>query len=179
MSIVRRNDGKFQVWVSIQDGTEDCGCYNTLYEARQAFLDGENVLNHRQWTFKDVEDVTYSLEPLGHKGWQVIWNLGALSMDSKIFYSEEALHDWLELHHNDYDGSLELENGLIADEVFIVVVEISQREQYTFQRYMENNLGHLVRSKDEIKSELEELKKKQARLEKLLEATNLPKKKRY
>lgn len=43
--ILVRDDGKFEVFVHIQDGTENCGVYDTEDQAREAWAEAQETLN--------------------------------------------------------------------------------------------------------------------------------------
>lgn len=47
--ILLRADGKYEVFVMIQDGTENCGVYNTEQEARAEWVEAQWGLNHNRF----------------------------------------------------------------------------------------------------------------------------------
>jgi len=52
-------DGKFHVKVQIQDGIEDCGTYHGEQKAKEAWVQGMNVMNHAEVEVKDAPETIY------------------------------------------------------------------------------------------------------------------------
>jgi cold shock CspA family protein len=57
--ILLRDDGNYEVFVHIQDGTENCGVFSTENEAREVWASSQEALNGRRRDPQDVGLVTF------------------------------------------------------------------------------------------------------------------------
>jgi len=56
-------DGKYHVYVNIQDGTESCGSYDRLDVAQKEWIEAQKALNNNDFTVKDAPKPVY-VEPM-------------------------------------------------------------------------------------------------------------------
>ncbi len=61
--IVRELDGKYHVWVQIQDGTEFCGSFDTEDEAAAEFQSSQKILNGNKLGYIRTPSTQYRKAP--------------------------------------------------------------------------------------------------------------------
>lgn len=46
--VLKLEDGTYEVWCHVQDGSDHCGVYKTLAKARREWAKAEQACNHRR-----------------------------------------------------------------------------------------------------------------------------------